>query len=1072
MERHVAPPAVEYGAQGADDDHTTLAENHPTDSHKQTNMLSNRELQAYEPDQRDSQQSSTHTDEEKSGAIVDGPDGGFVGWMQVLSAFLLVLDGFGFITAFGVFQSYYEIQLPGSTASDISWIGSMQIFLLFLLGTVSGRLIDAGYFRATLITGFVFQIGGIFGASWSSKYWHFLLSQGIATGIGNGMHFTALVWLVSQYFTKRRGLALGISSCGAPIGAVIFTIMAQQLIPKVGIAWTLRSMGFLILFDSIIIFLISRPKEGKRSSGPLLELAAFKELPYLLFTIGMFFTLLGAYFAYYYVPLFGRKNLGLNNSGALTILIIMSAVGITGRLIPPYFADRSIKPLRTLVISTLLSSLNVYAWIGVHSSTGLTVWVVAYAFTVNAVQTLFTASMGEVTSDMSKLGVRIGMVFTVVSFACLAGPPIGGSLVTLGHGNFFNFSTQLVCGDRIHSLSLVVLGKMKSVTAALSLFGLLAGLSHSVHAHPPASVQASATYPAASGLPKWRDYDDDDDSDNQKAPWGSRTCKSNPENVPDTGVVRKYEWTVERTWAAPDGFEQELLLVNGQFPGPLIEANWGDVVEVTVHNNISAPEEGTAIHWHGIHQQDTPWMDGVSGITQCPIVPGGSFTYRWRASTYGTSWWHGHHALQYAGGLWGAIVIHGPTFVEYDIDLGPVTLSDYYHRGYEGIAMGAISTSSNENVTVPASANQMINGLNPYTCSLSPYQFPSITNATCHDNAPKPEFTFQSGKAHKLRLVNTGAQAHQIFSIDDHKLIVTSMDWTPIEPYEVDFLALGVGARAEVIVKATGDPKSAYVMRMRTRCATTYVWETNATVFYDQASPDTIPISNPVDLGPNWPVQNAACGHYALPMKKPIFKKRVPKPDMTVFYNVTYEQNATGNHLWLMNNVTFQADWARPLLLEAADGQTDYLAQPQHILTTVPEDVRHVRVVVQNFFSIHPMHIHGGDFQILAEGDGFWNGSILHKKNPARADTEMLRRNGHLVVQFDAKNPGTWSFHCHVAWHASPGLIANFLVKPKAVQAYDIPQAVRDTCDAWHEYKNAGGEGSLPFDSGLRKRSV
>ncbi|EQB53500.1 multicopper oxidase [Colletotrichum gloeosporioides Cg-14] len=579
-----------------------------------------------------------------------------------------------------------------------------------------------------------------------------------------------------------------------------------------------------------------------------------------------------------------------------------------------------------------------------------------------------------------------------------------------------------------------------SVPAALSFFGLLSGLPHSAQAHSQeVRTQTSVSYVAATGLPRWRDYDPA--GDKKEAPWGSRTCKSNPENVPDTGVVRKYEWTVERTWAAPDGFEQELLLVNGQFPGPQIEANWGDIVEVTVHNNITGPEEGTAIHWHGIHQQGTPWMDGVSGITQCPIVPGESFTYRWKASTYGSSWWHGHHALQYAGGLWGPIIIHGPTFADYDIDLGPVMLSDFYHRDYEGIAWGAISTSTNDNVTVPHSANQLINGMNPYDCSQSQYQFPTITNATCHDNAPKPQFMFQTGKTHKLRLINTGAQAIQVFSIDNHKLIVTTMDWTPVEPYEVDYIALGVGGRAEVLVKATGDPTSAYAMRMRTRCATTYVWETIATIFYDQASPAAVPVPAPLEIP--YALPTSSCGHYDLPKVKPLFRKRVAKPDMTVFYNVTYQTNATGNWLWLMNNVSFQADWSRPLLLEAADGKTDYLSQPQHILTTVPDDVRHVRVIVQNTFSIHPMHIHGGNFQILAEGDGIWNGSIINKKNPARSDTELLRRNGHLVVQFDTKNPGTWSFHCHTAWHASPGLIANFLVKPKAVQAYDIPTATK-----------------------------
>ncbi|KAK1976950.1 multicopper oxidase-domain-containing protein, partial [Colletotrichum cereale] len=145
---------------------------------------------------------------------------------------------------------------------------------------------------------------------------------------------------------------------------------------------------------------------------------------------------------------------------------------------------------------------------------------------------------------------------------------------------------------------------------------------------------------------------------------------------------------------APDGFKQTLITVNGRFPGPLLEANWGDMVEVTTHNNITDPEEGTAMHWHGIHQQDTGLMDGVSGITQCPSVPGGSFTYRWNASTYGSTWYHGHHALQYGGALCCPLIIYGPSHVHVDFDLGPVTLSDYYHYPYEKLGFDAISTSN------------------------------------------------------------------------------------------------------------------------------------------------------------------------------------------------------------------------------------------------------------------------------------------------------------------------------------------------------------------------------------------
>lgn len=69
--------------------------------------------------------------------------------------------------------------------------------------------------------------------------------------------------------------------------------------------------------------------------------------------------------------------------------------------------------------------------------------------------------------------------------------------------------------------------------------------------------------------------------------------------------------------------------MNNQFPGPVIEANWGDWIEVKVTNNI--PDEGAAIHWHGLLQKNTPYMDGVPGNTQCPIAPGKTFTYRFQA---------------------------------------------------------------------------------------------------------------------------------------------------------------------------------------------------------------------------------------------------------------------------------------------------------------------------------------------------------------------------------------------------------------------------------------------------------
>ena len=78
------------------------------------------------------------------------------------------------------------------------------------------------------------------------------------------------------------------------------------------------------------------------------------------------------------------------------------------------------------------------------------------------------------------------------------------------------------------------------------------------------------------------------------------------------------------------------LFVNLTAYRPLIEANYGDIIRVTVTNGLT--NEGTSMHWHGFLQTNTNEEDGVPGVTQCPIAPGASFTYLFRATLYGTSW--------------------------------------------------------------------------------------------------------------------------------------------------------------------------------------------------------------------------------------------------------------------------------------------------------------------------------------------------------------------------------------------------------------------------------------------------
>ena len=104
------------------------------------------------------------------------------------------------MNTFGVFQTYYETLLPNSSPSAISWIGSLQVFLLRFVGVITGPLYDIGYFRALIATGTFLVVFGTMMTSLGAQYWHFLLAQGFCVGLGAGCVFMPSVGVIPQYF--------------------------------------------------------------------------------------------------------------------------------------------------------------------------------------------------------------------------------------------------------------------------------------------------------------------------------------------------------------------------------------------------------------------------------------------------------------------------------------------------------------------------------------------------------------------------------------------------------------------------------------------------------------------------------------------------------------------------------------------------------------------------------------------------------------------------------------------------------------------------------------------------------
>ncbi|KUI56490.1 putative transporter MCH4 [Cytospora mali] len=333
------------------------------------------------------------------------PDGGLRAWTAVAAGHLVIMNTWGYINSFGVFQTYYTTTL-GLPPSTISWIGSIQVFLLFFIGTFTGRLTDAGYFRATFLLGTTFQMVGIFTTSVCTEYWQLFLAQGVCMGIGNGCLFCPALATVSTYFDKKRGLAIGMTACGSATGGLIFPAMARQLLPTAGFGWTIRAIGFVQLVGLGVANAGLRRRIPPRRTGALVEWAAFEELEYTFYAAGSFTCFLGVYFAFYYISSFSRDIIHLSYTDSLNLLLLLNGIGIIGRLVPNHLADRY-GAINVFIPTAIIAGICQLTWIAVASPGGLYAWTVFY-------------------------GIAAGGIH----FATLTGPPIAGAIISRCGGKY------------------------------------------------------------------------------------------------------------------------------------------------------------------------------------------------------------------------------------------------------------------------------------------------------------------------------------------------------------------------------------------------------------------------------------------------------------------------------------------------------------------------------------------------------------------------------------------------------------------------------------------------------------
>ncbi|KAL6630626.1 hypothetical protein ACP70R_028477 [Stipagrostis hirtigluma subsp. patula] len=501
-----------------------------------------------------------------------------------------------------------------------------------------------------------------------------------------------------------------------------------------------------------------------------------------------------------------------------------------------------------------------------------------------------------------------------------------------------------------------------------------------------------------------------------------------------------------------------IMTVNGQFPGPAVEVSEGDCLVVKVTNNGNY---NVTVHWHGVRQMRTGWSDGPEFVTQCPIRPGESYTYRFTVQAQeGTLWWHAHSSWLRAT-VHGALIIRPRAGVPYPFNDGkppareiPVILGEWWDMNPIDVVRAATATGAAPNTSDALTVNGQPGDL--YKCS----------------SKDTTTFPVKSGETNLLRFINAALNTELFVSLAGHTMTVVGVDASYTKPYATSVLMIAPGQTTDVLVTFDQPPGRYYLAARAYASAQGVPFDnTTTTAVFDYGAAAA---STGSPAMPTLPAYNdTATATTFTTSLRGLRKAELPSHvDESLFFTVGVGLfNCSGGQSCggpnntrftaSINNVSFvlpstvsilQAHYHGAAGVFTADFpanppvQFDYTAQNvsralwQPVPGTKVYKLKYgyvVQIVLQgtNIFAAenHPIHIHGYDFYILAEGFGNFNAATDTAKfnldDPPMRNTVGVPVNGWAVIRFVADNPGVWLMHCHLDVHITWGLAMAFLVE-------------------------------------------
>ncbi|KAL4295640.1 hypothetical protein GQ457_12G009780 [Hibiscus cannabinus] len=545
------------------------------------------------------------------------------------------------------------------------------------------------------------------------------------------------------------------------------------------------------------------------------------------------------------------------------------------------------------------------------------------------------------------------------------------------------------------------------------------------------------------------------------------------------GITRHYKFDIKMQSVTRLCQTKSIVTVNGQFPGPRIIAREGDRLLIKVVNHV---QYNVTLHWHGIRQLRSGWADGPAYVTQCPIQTGQSYVYNFTITGQrGTLFWHAHISWLRAT-LYGPIVILPKRHASYPFPQPykevPIVFGEWWKADTETIINQAMATGGAPNISDAFT----INGLPgpSYNCSA------------------KETFKLKvkAGKTYLLRLINAALNDELFFKIANHTVTVVEADAVYVKPFKTDTVLITPGQTTNVLLRAKSKtPSATFTMSARPyatgpatfdNTTTIGILEYEKSVSASKSNNKKLPL-----LRAKLPQFNDS--NYAMKFNRKIrslatakFPAKVPKKvDRRFFFTVglgilpcSKSQTCQGPNntrpAAAVNNVSFvQPNIA---LLQAhffnkSKGvyTTNFPTNPPfkfNYTGTPPKNIAlssgtkvvalpfntSVELVLQDTSILgaesHPLHLHGFNFFVLAQGIGNFNPKNDPAKfnlvDPAERNTVGVPSGGWVAIRFLADNPGVWFMHCHLEVHTSWGLKMAWVVNDGKGRKQKLPPPPTD----------------------------